>query len=112
MHELLHICCYHAGYVWVRFSDHRRFDIADFYGRMEPPSTNILVPHLLIDPEQDRGLDQDFLTEAVARFEEDESIQEVLVGAVEEMSRQLSRKTMNDDYKPYVLVRYFSLLGL
>lgn len=27
-----------------------------------------------------------------------------LVGAVEDLSRQLSKKTMSDDYKPYVLV--------
>lgn len=85
--------------------------IPDMFG-VEAPPTNILVPHLLVDPEDEKGLDFDFLSEAVARFEEDESVKEVIVGAAEEMSRQLSRKTMNDDYKPYVLVSNPQLVWL
>ncbi|KAI9843901.1 MAG: hypothetical protein M1837_006055 [Sclerophora amabilis] len=74
----------------------------DMFGQ-EYPSSNPLTPHLLVDPESDRGICHDFLSEAVRRFDEDESIKDALVNAVEELSRQLAGKTMNDDYKPYVL---------
>ena len=72
--------------------------------RCEPPSSNPLTPHLLVDQEDDRGLCHEFLTEAISRFPEDESVQEAIVGAVEELSRQLAKMSMNDDYKPHVLV--------
>lgn len=72
--------------------------------RLEPSESNPLTPHLLVDPEDDRGLCHEFLSEAVSRFPEDETVKEALVGAIEELSRQLSKLTMNDDYKPYVLV--------
>ena len=47
----------------------------------------------------------EFLTEAISRFPEDETIVAALVGAVESLSLQLAKMSMNDDYKPYVLVR-------
>ncbi len=78
--------------------------IADIMSRNEPPASNPLTPHLLVDPEDDRGLCHEFLSEAVSRFPEDETVREALLGAVEEMSRQLSKMTMNDDYKPYIHV--------
>ncbi|KAL9098844.1 MAG: hypothetical protein Q9163_005565 [Psora crenata] len=68
----------------------------------EPPERNPLTPHLLTDPEGDLGIDHDFLTEAVLRFAEDDTIQSALVGAVEDLSRQLAKMSMNDDYKPYI----------
>lgn len=70
----------------------------------EAPETNPLVPHLLVDPEDDRGVCHEFLIEAISRFQEDEMAQKALVGAVEDLSRQLSTMTMGDNYKPYVLV--------
>ncbi|KAI9793503.1 MAG: hypothetical protein M1816_007935 [Peltula sp. TS41687] len=70
---------------------------------VDPPTSNALAQHLLVDPEDDRGLCHDFLTEAVRRFGEDDSMKEALVGAVEELSRQLAGMTMNDNYKPYIL---------
>ncbi|KAF2642401.1 hypothetical protein P280DRAFT_467762 [Massarina eburnea CBS 473.64] len=74
-----------------------------------------LADHLLLDPENDRGICHDFLTEAVSRFEEDDTVKDLLVGAIEELSRRLSKMTMNDDYRPYMLavrnfVRYPPLL--
>ena len=64
------------------------------------------MPHLLVDdPEDDRFLDLDFLTEAVARFEEDDTVRDALVGAVEDLSRGLAVMNMNNDYKPYIFVR-------
>jgi ubiquitin conjugation factor E4 B len=81
----------------------------------EDTGENPLANHLLMDPESDRGICHDFLNEAVTRFEEDDSVKEVLVGAIEELSRKLSMMTMNDDYRPYMLamrnfVRYQPIL--
>ncbi|KAL8770278.1 MAG: hypothetical protein Q9209_003914 [Squamulea sp. 1 TL-2023] len=86
----------------------------EMFGR-EPPDTSPLLSHLLVNPEDDRGICHDFLAEAVSRFPEDDTIEPALVGAVEDLSRQLARKTMNDDYKSYVLalrhlLRYPSLV--
>ena len=65
------------------------------------------MPHLLVDePEDDKYVDPDFLTEAIERFPEDDTVRDALVGAVEELSRQLAVMNMNNDYKPYILVRY------
>ncbi|KAF2002701.1 hypothetical protein P154DRAFT_488181 [Amniculicola lignicola CBS 123094] len=81
----------------------------------ESQDVNSLADHLLVDPDNDRGICHDFMSEAVSRFNEDESIKEVMVGAVEELSRRLAKMSMNDDYKPYILtmrnfVRYQPLL--
>ncbi|KAL5413881.1 hypothetical protein PMIN03_003561 [Paraphaeosphaeria minitans] len=82
----------------------------------EPPTINPLAEHLLVDPENDSGICHDFLNEAVSRFEDDDSVKDLLVGAIEELSRRLSKMTMNDDYRPYMLtmrnfVRYNPLLA-
>jgi len=75
----------------------------DMFGQ-EPSPVNSLAEHLLVDSEHDRGICHDFLSEAVSRFDEDESVKEALVGAMEQLSRELSKLSMNDDYKPYILV--------
>lgn len=59
---------------------------------------------MLVDPEDDRGLCHDFMSEVVRRFGEDETMREALVGAAAVLSQQLAGMTMNDNYKPYVLV--------
>ncbi|KAI9867295.1 MAG: hypothetical protein M1813_009573 [Trichoglossum hirsutum] len=69
----------------------------------EPPPSSPLTPHLLFDPEDDRGVCHDFLTEASLRAVDDELVRGALVEAVEELSQQLATMTLNDDYKPYVL---------
>ena len=66
------------------------------------PTSNALVDHLLADPDCETGICTDFLTEASSRFEEDESIKDAIVGAAEELSRQLSEKNMLDDYQNYI----------
>ncbi|KAF2872611.1 ubiquitin conjugation factor E4 [Massariosphaeria phaeospora] len=81
----------------------------------ETTDDNSLAEHLLADPDSDHGICPDFLNEAVSRFDEDESVKEALVGAVEQISKQLAKLTMNDDYRPYILairnfVRYQPLL--
>lgn len=65
-------------------------------------TSNPLVDHLLADPDADSGICTDFLTEASSRFEEDESIKDAIVGAAEELSRQLSTKNMLGDYQYYL----------
>ncbi|RDW57967.1 ubiquitin-ubiquitin ligase UFD2 [Aspergillus mulundensis] len=68
----------------------------------EPSGRSALKPHLLLDPEDDKGVDLEFLSEAVKRFAEDESVKPAFIAAVEELSRELSSMGINDDYKPYV----------
>jgi len=59
---------------------------------------------LIEDPEDERSIDHDFLTEAISQFPEDDTVQCALVGAVEDLSRELARMNMNNDYKPYIMV--------
>ncbi len=70
----------------------------------EAPEYSPLTPHLLADQEHDTGVCHDFFSEAISRFEEDPSVKEALVTAVEDLSRQLAKMSMNDNYKPYVFV--------
>jgi ubiquitin conjugation factor E4 B len=75
----------------------------DMFGEEAPP-TNALADHILLGPDDDRGICYDFLTEASHRMAEDDSIKEALVGAMEDVSRRLARVSMNGDYRPYMLV--------
>lgn len=72
---------------------------------MNSPQRSPLASHLLLDPEDDKGVDFEFIGEAVKRFEEDDSIKPAFIAAVEELSAELSNKDVNDDYKPYAIVR-------
>lgn len=71
---------------------------------LEEHMGNPLPKHLLEVPESELGIDHEFMTEAVSRFEDDDSIRSALVEAMEQLSKDLARKSMNDDYKPYILV--------
>ncbi|MCJ1287001.1 hypothetical protein MMC26_006348 [Xylographa opegraphella] len=88
----------------------------DMFGR-EPSSSSQLTSHLLVDQEDDRGVCHEFLTELISRFPEDELAAEAMSVAMEDLSRELAGKSMNDNYKPYVLafrtlVRYPALVNL
>ncbi|MCJ1389352.1 hypothetical protein MMC18_002208 [Xylographa bjoerkii] len=88
----------------------------DMFGR-EPSPSSQLTSHLLIDQEDDRGVCHEFLTEMILRFPEDESAEAAMSTAMEDLSRELASRSMNDDYKPYVLalrtlVRYPALVNL
>lgn len=72
--------------------------------RAEQSERSPLKPYLLLDPEDERGVDFDFMSEAVKRFEEDDTIKPAFISAVEDMSRELAGMTVNDDHKPYVIV--------
>ena len=76
----------------------------DLFHPDEPSSVeNPLTLHLLADPDDDRGLCYDFLSYAVERSNEDDTIIPAIVEAIEQLSRRVSKITMNEDFKPYVL---------
>jgi len=75
----------------------------DMFGQ-DSTSVNPLVEYFLTDSESDRGICHEFLSEAVSRLNEDETVKEVLVSAMEQLSAQLAKMTMNDDYTPYMAV--------
>lgn len=75
----------------------------DMFGE-EAPTTNALADHILLGPDDDRGICYEFLTEASNRMGEEDSIKEALVGAMEDISRRLAKVSMNGDYRPYMLV--------
>ncbi|KAI5359833.1 putative U-box domain, Zinc finger, RING/FYVE/PHD-type, ubiquitin conjugation factor E4, core [Septoria linicola] len=86
----------------------------DMFTDVEPTS-NALVDHLLADPECDHGICTDFLTEAVSRFEEDETIKDTIVTAAEVLSQKLAQMDMLADYTNYVtairnLLRFSKIL--
>ncbi|PLN75483.1 putative ubiquitin fusion degradation protein UfdB [Aspergillus taichungensis] len=70
---------------------------------LEPSAQSPLQPYLLLEPEDDKGVDFEFMSEAVKRFDEDENIKPAFIAAVEGLSRELAEMSINDDYKPYVL---------
>lgn len=72
---------------------------------MDLPPKSTLQPYLLIDPEDDKGVDFEFLSEAVRRFDEEEGLKPAIIAALEGLSEELAQKSINDDYKPYVMVR-------
>lgn len=75
----------------------------DMFGE-EAPVTNALADHILLGPDDERGICYDFLTEASHRLAEDDTVKEALVGAMEDVSRRLAKTSMNGDYRPYMLV--------
>lgn len=78
--------------------------LPDLFGREARADHDTLVPYLLRDMDHENGLCLDFLQEAVSRFPEDDSLPDIFVKAMVDISSRLSKLTMNDDYKPYVNV--------
>lgn len=70
---------------------------------LESSVTSPIQPYLLIDPEEERGLDFELLGEIVRRFDEDENLKPAFIAALEGLSKKLAAKSINDDYKPYVM---------
>ena len=75
-----------------------------FTSREANPATDSLTPYLLNDAKEEKGVCPDFLTEAVNRFDEDDTVKSMLTKAVAGISLQLSNMTMNDNYKPHIQV--------
>jgi ubiquitin conjugation factor E4 B len=80
-----------------------------FMNSQTPTGRSPLIPNLLLDAEDDRGVDLEFLAEVVKLFEEQDDLKPTIITTVEQISQELSTKTMNDDYKPYVTVRVLSV---
>lgn len=100
----MHFCSHTSGIVQVRGLD-GHYNLRLILISREPnEETDTLVPYLLLEAEEDRGICPEFLAEAVARFDEDDSIRPMLTKAVAGISYQLATMTMNDNYKPYVRV--------
>jgi hypothetical protein len=59
-----------------------------------------------VDPEDDKGIDFEFINEAVRRFDEDDLIKPAFIAAVEQLSAELVFKDVNGDYKPYAIVSF------
>lgn len=106
MLELLYLCNYNAGDVWVGLvttTFHATILIL-LIARMEPTELSPLKSHLLLDPESEKGVDPEFLSEAVRRFDEDESVKPAFITAVELLSQELASMSITDDYKSYMTV--------
>ena len=70
-----------------------------------------LAKHLLNNPDDDSGICHDFLNEVAPRFAEDDALKDAFVEAVETLSQELAKKSMDSDYRSYTnvmrnLVRY------
>ncbi|KAJ0124691.1 ubiquitin elongating factor core [Diaporthe amygdali] len=76
--------------------------LPDLFSRESNPKHDTLVPYLLRDIEHESGICLEFIQEAVARFPEDDSIVDLFVRAMVDISTQLSTMSMNDDYRPHV----------
>ncbi|KAK3673750.1 Ubiquitin conjugation factor E4 [Recurvomyces mirabilis] len=74
----------------------------EMFGENVSP-VNPLVDHLLQEPESDFGICTDFLTEAKNRMEEEDGMKEALIGAAEELSRQLASLDLNGNYRNHVV---------
>lgn len=114
MFKLLCLCSDYAGDVWVGLSNFFNFctELCSLTvsNSQNPTSRSPLIPNLLVEAEDDRGVDLDFLAEVVKLFEEQEDLKPAIISAVEQMSQELSIMSMNDDYKPYLTVRSLYLL--
>jgi len=74
----------------------------DLFGEASYDGTKALADHMLKDPEDDLGLCHDFLTEAVSKWDEDDTIGPTFVAAISELSKRLAHITMEGDYRPYM----------
>ncbi|KAH6885763.1 ubiquitin elongating factor core-domain-containing protein [Thelonectria olida] len=74
----------------------------DLYGREPNPKHDTIVPYLLKGVQTDEGLCFDFIREAIKRFDEDEAIPGIFNNAMVQISTELGKMSMDDDYKPYI----------
>ncbi|KAI1330760.1 ubiquitin elongating factor core-domain-containing protein [Xylariaceae sp. FL0255] len=80
----------------------------EYFSREPNPDHDSLVPYLLRNHDNEDGICLDFFTEAISRFNEDDTVAPIFTDAMVILSYKLSTMTMNDDYKPYIncLVTY------
>ncbi|CAM1510471.1 Fc.00g008060.m01.CDS01 [Cosmosporella sp. VM-42] len=72
------------------------------YGREPNPNHDTLMPYILKGVQDENGLCQDFIKEAIKKFEEDDAIPALFNDAMVQISGKLGTMTMDDDYKPFI----------
>lgn len=88
-------------------SESTEISVLTFVNSREPnPKHDSLVPYLLRDIEHESGICLEFIQEAVARISDDDSVVELFVKAMVDISTQLSTMSMNDDYRSHVNVSF------
>lgn len=78
---------------------------------IEGSGQELLADRMVDNPDGESGTCFDFFQEAANRVQEDEGARDVLVGAMVECSRRLSRISMDGDYRSYMMVRYIDHSG-
>ncbi|GAP83643.1 putative ubiquitin conjugation factor E4 B [Rosellinia necatrix] len=80
----------------------------EYFGREPDLNHDSLAPYLLRNHDNEDGICLDFFTEAISRMDDDDTIAPIFTEAMVIMSGQVSKMTMNDNYKPYIncLVTY------
>ncbi len=63
---------------------------------------DLLAPYILRGLDHEEGVCLDFIKEAISRFPEDDQYAAVFTDAMVKLSTDLSKLTMNDDYKSYM----------
>ena len=66
-----------------------------------------MKPYLLCNGDSDQGICTDFIEEALSRTDEDDTILPIFTVAMVQISEELSKMNMNQDYKPYINVGSF-----
>ncbi|KAI5303673.1 hypothetical protein KEM56_007311 [Ascosphaera pollenicola] len=74
------------------------FTMLEIFG-LEAPPGSLLRPYLLLDPNDETGIDPDFLQESTHSADEDESIIPAYMEALEAIARETTQLTMGQDYK-------------
>jgi ubiquitin conjugation factor E4 B len=67
-------------------------------------SVDSLVPYILRGVFDENGLDLEFYKEAIKHFDDNEAVPPLFTDAMVNISTRLSKMSMEDDYKPCVIV--------
>ncbi|CAD6500453.1 BgTH12-07630 [Blumeria graminis f. sp. triticale] len=73
----------------------------DIFGRNCNPERDSLVKYLLLEPSEDTSADPMFIMKLLRRFDEDDSVRSILTKTASDLSKKLSKLTMNDSHKSY-----------
>lgn len=79
------------------------------YSRDPNVNHDSLKPYLLRNSDSEQGICSDFIEEALSRIDEDDAILPIFTGAMVQISQELSKMNMNQDYKPYINVGFYLL---
>lgn len=97
LHELKRLCMSNIVFALT---------MPEYFGREANLEHDSLAPYLLrgVRPDDPLSLDMDFITDAVARFDDDDDgqVQDIFTRAMVEISGKLAGLTMNDEYGPYM----------